>query len=201
MANIEEALFQFQKVRLTGGILLGLTMIIIRFNSRRCDWQRYYGRFWSISFEVSIPEGAIDSQIDYLVGSGRRGFNSRRCDWQTETFLKEYIDEKFQFQKVRLTGTLYERIAYEENSFNSRRCDWQGYLPPLDHVSGARFNSRRCDWQTLFSRAIGAVDWVSIPEGAIDRLILLSLMVVVFSFNSRRCDWQTNRQRSISKRN
>ena len=203
--------FQFQKVRLWVKTIWRGSDDVIRFNSKRCDYEKVYGIPKRDIVAVSIPKGAIMSTDEYsFTDVQRECFNSKRCDYEYEH--AQAAVESYCFNSKRCD---YEKEAwanlYADKCFNSKRCDYERLLPN-QYFCAESFNSKRCDYELTGFSFINNFIKVSIPKGAIMRSIV-RYFLIIFSvsipkgaimsaskkqrrepkfvgFNSKRCDYE-----------
>ena len=166
-AKGRELIFQFQKVRLWAKVHAGDVLVWVNFNSKRCDYELPAPQKVKCDCVISIPKGAIMSQLFNIKTIIFINFNSKRCDYESQ---------------------LGSRLAHSRVNFNSKRCDYEIQYAIEQAIPAFDFNSKRCDYEvqkndfrkTLrrfqFQKVrlwayrpsyIAAKIYISIPKGAI----------------------------------
>ena len=96
----------------------------------------------------------------------------------------------FQFQKVRLWDCRAMIVAEKLNNFNSKRCDYEKRKQTQLHSFLCDFNSKRCDYEEYKNGLCKHHYDISIPKGAIMRIMQCKFIKAYYYFNSKRCDYE-----------
>ena len=123
------------------------------FNSKRCDYEASWRNEKSRAKYISIPKGAIMSVRRGEIASTFGNFNSKRCDYEN------------------LENNEFLKIA----NFNSKRCDYE-FWPSIVWACISYFNSKRCDYEPTGIFCVKSAMVISIPKGAIMRLLKLHIV-------------------------
>ena len=117
---------------------------------------------------VSIPEGAIEGDVDGQHANAANLFQYPKVRLK-DGGRSQYMDtEKFQYPKVRLKATSIRAATMATRGFNTRRCDWRSRRRGRCSPFCPCFNTRRCDWRGRSFGTMSPTTTVSIPEGAIE---------------------------------